>query len=100
MPRWDVRLAGNVWTQLMNPQLDPQIVPPAAEEFLTELHRKFNARRVALLERRVVRQQEIDEGALPDFLPETREIRENAWTVAAIPPDLKDRRTEITGPTD
>jgi malate synthase len=81
-------------------QLDPDILPPAAQAFLTELHRKFNARRIALLERRAVRQQEIDEGALPDFLPETREIRESAWTVAPIPADLEDRRTEITGPTD
>jgi len=79
---------------------DSEILTPAAQAFLTELHRKFNDRRLALLERRVVRQQEIDEGALPDFLPETREIRESAWTVAPIPADLKDRRTEITGPTD
>ena len=47
-----------------------------------------------------MRQQEIDEGALPDFLPETAQIRESAWTVAPIPADLLDRRTEITGPTD
>jgi malate synthase len=79
---------------------DSEILTPAAQAFLTELHRKFNDRRIALLERRAVRQQEIDEGALPDFLAETREIRESAWTVAPIPADLKDRRTEITGPTD
>jgi malate synthase len=79
---------------------DPQILTPDAVAFLTELHRKFNDRRIALLERRAVRQQEIDEGALPDFLPETAHIRESDWTVAPIPADLKDRRTEITGPTD
>ena len=79
---------------------DAEILSPAAQDFLVELHRKFDARRIALLERRAVRQQEIDEGALPDFLPETQHIRESAWTVAPIPPDLRDRRTEITGPTD
>jgi len=42
---------------------DSEILTPAAQAFLTELHRKFNDRRLALLERRVVRQQEIDEGA-------------------------------------
>ena len=79
---------------------DPEILTPAAVDFLHALHRKFNDRRIALLERRAVRQQEIDEGALPDFLPETAHIRESAWTVAPIPADLCDRRTEITGPTD
>jgi len=79
---------------------DPEILDPAAGEFLHALHRKFDDRRIALLERRIVRQQEIDEGALPDFLPETAHIRESDWTVAPIPADLRDRRTEITGPTD
>ena len=79
---------------------DPEILNPAAVEFLHALHRKFDDRRIALLERRIVRQQEIDEGALPDFLPETAHIRESDWTVAPIPADLRDRRTEITGPTD
>jgi malate synthase len=79
---------------------DAEILSPEAQAFLVELHRKFDARRIALLERRSVRQQEIDEGALPDFLAETQHIRESDWTVAPIPADLRDRRTEITGPTD
>ncbi|MDE3198487.1 MAG: malate synthase A [Acidobacteriota bacterium] len=79
---------------------DSGILSAEAQAFLVELHRKFNDRRIALLERRAVRQKEIDEGALPDFLEETRHIRESEWTVAPIPEDLKDRRTEITGPTD
>ena len=37
---------------------------------------------------------------LPDFLLETRAIRESAWKVEPIPADLLDRRVEITGPTD
>ena len=82
--------------------LDPsgEILTPEAQSLLQELHRRFDSRRRELLERRVGRQQEIDSGKLPDFLPETREIRESEWTVAPIPKDLLDRRTEITGPTD
>ena len=45
-------------------------------------------------------QREIDNGKLPDFLPETAGIRESEWRVAPIPKDLLDRRVEITGPVD
>jgi malate synthase len=76
------------------------ILTPEALTFLATLHREFNERRVRLLEKRVARQAELDAGARYSFLPETREIRESAWTVAPIPPDLQDRRVEITGPVD
>ena len=46
------------------------------------------------------RQAKLDQGELPDFLPETAGIREQEWTVAPIPKDLIDRRVEITGPVD
>jgi malate synthase len=52
------------------------------------------------LERRQERQAALDEGGRLDFLPETRAIREGDWICAPIPPDLEDRRVEITGPTD
>jgi len=68
--------------------------------FLAELHRRFEPTRRALLARRVERQKEFDAGKLPDFLPETREVREGSWKVSAVPADLQDRRVEITGPTD
>src|SRR5216117_4206735 len=68
--------------------------------FLTMLARRFEPTRQELLERRRQRQLEIDAGRLPDFLSETRDIRERDWTVAAIRPDLLDRRVEITGPVD
>jgi malate synthase len=71
-----------------------------AREFLIALQRKFNGRRAELLEHRKARQKELDGGKLPDFLPETKSIRESDWTVAPIPEDLKDRRVEITGPVD
>ncbi|KAI0101277.1 malate synthase, glyoxysomal [Daldinia grandis] len=78
-----------------------KILTPQALAFLALLHRSFNATRKTLLERRVARQAEIDKGNLPDFLPETRHIRENpTWKGAPPAPGLVDRRVEITGPTD
>ncbi|MGH8630346.1 MAG: malate synthase A, partial [Burkholderiales bacterium] len=77
-----------------------QILTAEALAFLAKLHRGFNARRLELLSRRTERQEQIDSGKLPDFLPETRPIREAEWTVAPVPADLQDRRVEITGPTD
>jgi malate synthase len=71
-----------------------------ALEFLTMLHRTFDGRRRELLEARARRQQRIDGGLLPDFLPETSDIRDSDWTVAPIPRELLDRRVEITGPVD
>ena len=68
--------------------------------FLAELAATFEPRRQELLARRKVRQQQLDAGAMPDFLPETASIREKEWTVAPIPKDLTDRRVEITGPVD
>ncbi len=68
--------------------------------FVGELTRRFAPRVSALLDARVVRQRELDAGRLPDFLAETRHIREADWRVTTIPQDLLDRRVEITGPTD
>ena len=78
-----------------------RILTKEATAFLALLHRSFNERRKALLQRRVIRQAELDKGVLPDFLPETKQIRENvAWKGAPPAPGLIDRRVEITGPTD
>lgn len=69
--------------------------------FLALLHRTFNPTRKTLLRRRDLRQSELDEGHLPDFLPETKHIREDdTWKGAPPAPGLVDRRVEITGPTD
>ncbi len=76
------------------------ILTPAAQEFLVALHERFNQRRIDLLAAREHRQAEIDNGKLPDFLPETAAIRQSEWTVAPIPEDIMDRRVEITGPVD
>ncbi len=77
-----------------------RILTPEALEFTAALAREFEETRVALLERRKKVQAEIDAGKLPDFLPETREVREGAWRIAPIPADLADRRVEITGPVE
>lgn len=77
-----------------------EILTPEAIEFLYTLHRNFEERRQELLQMREDRQAKLDAGIFPDFLPETRNIRQSEWTVAEIPPDLMDRRVEITGPVD
>lgn len=78
-----------------------QILNKDAVVFLALLHRTFNQRRKELLQRRVTRQAELDKGNLPDFLPETKHIREDpSWKGAPPAPGLADRRVEITGPTD
>ena len=78
-----------------------KILTPEATAFLALLHKTFNSTRKTLLQRRVIRQQEFDKGNLPDFLPETKHIRDNdAWKGAPPAPGLVDRRVEITGPTD
>ncbi len=76
------------------------ILNPRALALAAGLHRRFNARRLALLDRRQARQQELDAGQLPDFLPETAAVRAGAWRVAETPADLRDRRVEITGPVE
>ena len=78
-----------------------KILTPQALAFLALLHRSFNPTRKQLLERRKLRQAELNRGALPDFLPETKHIRDNpTWKGAPPAPGLVDRRVEITGPTD
>lgn len=68
--------------------------------FLTALHRKFNARRLELLEIRKKVQSDFDAGKKPVFPQETEEVRRSAWQCAPLPKDLQDRRVEITGPVD
>lgn len=77
-----------------------EILTPDALNFVAALVRAFAPTREALLRKRTQRQLEIDAGRLPDFLPETAEIRQGDWTIAPEPPDLQDRRVEITGPVD
>ena len=77
-----------------------EILSSEALEFLVELHREFNPRRLDLLRQRKLRQEAIDRGEMPRFLPETRSVREGKWQVLPVPDDLQNRRVEITGPVD
>src|SRR5258706_10541378 len=89
-----VALSGRVTTEFA------EILTPDALEFIAKLHRRFEPRRQELLARRAARQAEFDRGALPDFLAETKKLRDAEWTIAPQPKDMLDRRVEITGPTD
>ncbi|WP_373893259.1 malate synthase A [Virgibacillus natechei] len=77
-----------------------EILTPEAVEFLQKLHNNFDERRKTLLKVRKQTQQQFNEGMKPDFLLETKVIREGDWEVDPLPKDLQDRRVEITGPVD
>ena len=77
-----------------------KVLTKEALAFIAELQRKFNGRREELLAARVERQKRLDAGEKPDFLPQTKQIRDSDWIVAPLPQDILDRRVEITGPVD
>ncbi len=76
------------------------ILTPDALALVAKLHRAFEPRRQELLAARAARARRIDAGERPDFLPETRHVRDGDWKVAPVPPALHCRRVEITGPVD
>jgi malate synthase len=77
-----------------------EVLTPEALAFVGRLQREFGDRRLELLRMRDERQARLDAGEMPDFLADTRRMRESEWKVANVPGDLRDRRVEITGPTD
>ena len=77
-----------------------QVLTEEARDFLNRLQREFGPRRSGLLAARSARAQRLRDGELPDFLPETKDVREGDWRVAPVPAELQDRRVEITGPVD
>jgi malate synthase len=79
-----------------------EVITPEALEFIADLHRRFNPTRVERLAARIERQKRFDAGEKPDFLPETKSIRDDpSWKIAPVTTaDLQDRRVEITGPTN
>lgn len=96
-------LAAHAEGVTLNGEMQPgysEILTDEAIGLIAMLHRKFEATRQERLAARVERQAKLDAGDLPDFLPETASVRNGDWTVAPLPEDLKDRRVEITGPTD
>jgi len=76
------------------------VLTPAAVAFLTDLHRAFDPRRLELLAARRARLERLQHGELPDFLPQTADVRSGDWRVASTPDEIADRRVEITGPVD
>jgi malate synthase len=76
------------------------VLTPEAVEFLHLLQRELGAGRDEVLAARTARAQRLRDAELPDFLDETTAVREGDWRVPQAPPDLTDRRVEITGPTD
>ena len=78
----DIEVTGSVTEEFS------QILTPEAMAFIGTLAREFEPRRRELLERRQVRQKEIDNGKMPDFLPETKDVRDGQWTIAPVPADL------------
>ncbi|QNO37304.1 malate synthase A [Protaetiibacter sp. SSC-01] len=93
----------NARMEVLGPRAErfDEILTPEALDFLTQLHDRFVGRRHEILATRMERRRAIENGRDLRFLPETREIREDAsWRVAGAGPGLEDRRVEITGPTD
>ncbi|MBI2818699.1 MAG: malate synthase A [Acidobacteria bacterium] len=97
-----MRVLGSEGIEVLGPLQNgfAEILTPEALRFVAKLVRRFSATRESLLQNRVQRQEEINSGKMPDFLPETKELRQSAWSIAAVPKDLEDRRVEITGPVD
>ncbi len=90
---------GIVLTAPVQPELSA-ILSTEALAFVAKLHRAFEPRRQQLLAARALRTARLDAGEKPDFLAETRAIREGDWTIAPLPKALERRRVEITGPVD
>ena len=94
MNKKEIRILGD-----RSPAFDG-ILSDAAMDFVAALAREFSPRVEELLALRLARQKAIDDGQMPDFLAETADIRAADWQVTDVPADLRDRRVEITGPTD
>jgi malate synthase len=77
-----------------------QVLTPEAIDFLNGLEREFGPRRRDLLAARQDRAERLRAGELPDFLPETKSVREGDWRVEPVPAEIQNRRVEITGPVD
>ena len=74
------------------------ILTPEAMTFLEKLHQQFRGEAAERLRARTARREEVAGSGKLDFLPETKNIRDGDWQVASAPPQLMDRRVEMTGP--
>ncbi len=81
-------------------QLPEDLFDDAAMALLRRLHAELDAERRSLLEARQEVRARLRAGEVLDFRADTREIREDPdWRISTVPPALRDRRVEITGPT-
>lgn len=86
--------------QFRESKLERAVLTADAVAFLIDLENEFGWRRGQILAGRIERQRRLGDGEMPDFLPETEDIRSGEWSVSPTHPDLADRRVEITGPVD
>ncbi|MEI8394564.1 MAG: malate synthase A [Rhodospirillaceae bacterium] len=77
-----------------------ELLSPEALELVAELERRFDDERQRLLDVRRKRRALLEAGLCFAFPEETARVRAGGWTIAPLPADLRDRRVEITGPTD
>ena len=91
--------SGVIVQALIKPGFDA-VLTPGALEFVAKLHRVFEPRRRQLLAERAERAVRMDRGQRPDFLEQTRHVRDGEWRIAPLPPALLRRRVEITGPVE
>src|SRR3954471_8943354 len=77
-----------------------QVFTRDALAFVEELQRTFDGRRQELLQKRVERYRQLEQGAQFEFLAGTANVRSGDWKVADVVPDLAKRHVEITGPVE
>jgi malate synthase len=73
------------------------VLTPAAVAFVADVAAVFRLDVAQILHTRSARRQQVEQhGWRPDFLEETREIREDeTWTVDWVPEALRDRRVDV-----
>jgi malate synthase len=95
-----IRIEGPRAASLESARSIDSILTPEALELVASLQRDLGAAREALLQRRGGRRADLARGGRLGFPEGTQAIREADWQVAPAPPDLLDRRVEITGPVE
>jgi malate synthase len=86
-------------TGALSPETD-EVLTPEALAFILEISAKFQPRLSALLGERNVRRERISKHGIHGNDSINEEIRNQDWQVAPHPPQLLDRRVEITGPAE
>lgn len=91
-----VQIHTGAWTEKAAAILTPEVL-----SILTDLHRRFEPHRQALLATRRAKLKAYDAGARPTYnFDADSKALSGDWKVATIPQDLQTRRVEITGPVN